>query len=337
MALMKRVLVVLFTLVVAGSGCAPRTGSTQAQVPFPQSPAPRGRDVVLVVMPNVEHTREVYQALAAELSTEMDVVAVEFEAKDSVEKLAQAITKNSPKALVLMDNRVLAAYREYQRTRPPGSKFPPSVVVMTSFLSEQYRYVVNATGISYEVPSITLFTQLRLLVKGPVRRVGVIHRQFFAGYLAKQQKLASREDIQIRAASVSDKPTAEEVEQALEVLKDEGVDALWVLNDSVLLTPELVRKAWLPELKRNTIPVVVGVRKLLTLGRPFGTFAVIPDHPALGVQAASMIFDMADHNWVSPPRVAQPLSTRTLANFKLAEKMFTLSPQARQRVDEAVE
>ncbi len=337
MALTRRIVAMgLFVLVCVG--CAPHKGQSAGEAPFPQSKASRGRDLVLVIMPNLEATREVFKALADELSGEMDVKVSEFDAGGGVPKFAQLLEQTKPKALVLMDNRVLAMYREFQRSRPANTVFPPAVVVMTSFLSEQYRYVRNVTGISYEVPSVTLFTQLRLLVERPVRRVGVIHRQFFAGYLKRQQSLASREDIQLVSVAVADKPTAEEVDRALRTLKDDEVDAIWVLNDSVLLSPELVREAWFPELKDNVVPVIVGVRKLLTLGKPFGTFAIVPDHPALGVQAAGLIFDLADKHWSSAKlRVAQPLSTRTLANFKQAEKMFSLSAQAHQRVDEAVE
>jgi len=305
---------------------------------FPKEPARKGRDVILVIMPKLVPTLEVYRGLSGELSAELDVVPSEFDPDGGIEKLARVMDANQPKALVLMDNRVLALYRQYQRSRPAGTKFPPAIALMTAFLDEEYRYVQNATGISYEVPGVTLFTQLRSLVRSPVRRIGVVHRHSFAGYLAKQQQLASREDIQIQSIAVSDQPTADEVEGALESLKEQSVDALWVLNDNVLLSPELVGSAWLPEMKHNSIPVIVGVRQLLSLGKPFGTFAIVPDHAALGVQAAGMIFDLADKNWASDIHgIAQPLSTKTLANFKQAEKLFALHPQARQRIDEAVE
>ncbi len=47
---------------------------------------------------------------------------------------------------------------------------------MTSFLDRRPAAITNATGISYEVPLITVVTNLRRLMSSPVDRVGVISR-----------------------------------------------------------------------------------------------------------------------------------------------------------------
>src|SRR5690606_10258684 len=131
----------------------------------------------------------------------------------------------------------------------PGATFPPAVVVMASFLEEQYLYIENVTGIAYEVPGVTLVTNFRALVSTPIRRVGVIYRPVFKRYVARQRQLAEREQIETVGAAVPDKPTVKEVQGALRRLqRDAKVDVLWVLNDNSLLTPELVAGAWMPAL-----------------------------------------------------------------------------------------
>jgi len=117
--------------------------------------------------------------------------------------------------------------------------------------------------------------------------------------------------------------------------RDAKVDLLWVLNDNALLTPELVAGAWLPALGgAGHAPVIVGTPALLSGEGAFGTFAMIPDHSALGVQSANLVFQIADNKWrVVEVGVQLPLSIRTVVNMQQAKKNLALREGALQGVD----
>src|SRR2546426_816710 len=75
-------------------------------------------------------------------------------------ELGAAIEAARPACLVLMNNSTVHLYRDYQRAHR-GARFPPAVVVMTSYLEDIRGELVRATGISYEVPGVTALVSLR--------------------------------------------------------------------------------------------------------------------------------------------------------------------------------
>jgi hypothetical protein len=62
---------------------------------------------------------------------------------------------------------------------------------------------------------------------------------------------------------------------------------------------------------------------------------VVPDHVALGAQAAELLFDIADQGWVVPPdaQVLLPLSTTTAVDLAQARAHFSLREDALRQVD----
>jgi hypothetical protein len=134
---------------------------------------------------------------------------------------------------------------------------------------------------------------------------------------------------------VSLSPNPAEIKRALRIVKQRA-DALWVLNDDQLLTPRLIQDGWLPGMnERPWVPAIAGAAPLVAPGTNFGTFALLPDHTALGAQAAGMILDVADNNWVLPDdmEVELPLSTVATIDLVQARERFALRPDALQRVD----
>ena len=67
----------------------------------------------------------------------------------------------------------------------------------------------------------------------------------------------------------------------------------------------------------------------------FGTFAVLPDHVALGAQAAGLLFDIADESWqiAGDAQVQLPLSTTTAVDLVQARAHFSLREDALRQVD----
>ncbi len=253
-----------------------------------------GKPTVLVLMPDTKQTREVWTGLKDELEGSFSLFAVRVDGERGAEALASAMATHRPACVVLMNNPTLVAYARYQAATRHVETFPPAIVVMTSFLDRRPTAISGATGISYEVPLITVVTNLRRLMSSPVERVGVIRRTSLHSFVARQADLARREQIGVIEQSVSVDPNAAELRYALRELK-QRCDAIWVLNDDRLLSERLIVDGWLPGLnERPYKPAIVGAASLVAAGKSFGTFAVLPDHTALGVQTANRIFDLAD-------------------------------------------
>jgi hypothetical protein len=307
------------------------------------SPAPsaarRHRPAILVIMPSNEHTAAVWNVPVEELGAEFEIFTQPVEKSTSVEALEAAIQEAKPVCLVIMDNTAFGLYQHYQHAQRTGTAFAPAIIVMTLFLEETYRSIQNATGIAYEIPGVIEFTKLRSTIERPVRRVGVIYRSPFSGFVARQTQLAKPEQIELVGVQVAVTPTQTEIASALGKLIDQTrVDALWVLNDTALLTPDLITSVWLPATSGpKQIPVIVGVSSLLNDDVHLGSFAMLPDHAALGVQAADLIFDLAENDWnIGNRTVAFPLSTKTVIDIERTRRSFGLKESALRTLEQVV-
>jgi hypothetical protein len=237
-----------------------------------------------------------------------------------------------------MNNPTVAAYRAYQRGAA-GQHFPPAVIVMTSFLEQSRHQVEAATGISYEVPLITVMTNLRQLSVKPIDSVGVVRRAALSEFVRRQAELAMREKVVVIDEEVSDSPNGSEVKRALRRVR-ERADAIWILNDDRLLSPRLITDGWLPGLtERPRVPTIVGAASLVSPSGGFGTFAVLPDHTALGAQAASSIYDIRDAGWQLPgdSESQLPLSVTTILDIRQARERLPLRSDVVQHVDRIIE
>jgi hypothetical protein len=342
MALSRRRFLLAVPLTGLGAACSSSTralhGAAGSAELVTSSPPGAAKGTILVAMPETLQTREVWSGLADELGKDYRLVAVRTEGPGAAADLAAAMARHRPNGVVLMNNPTVAAYRAYQE-QAGLAQYPPAVVVMTSFFDGGATLIASATGISYEVPLITAVTNLRKVIAAPIERIGVILRPSQRGYVQRQAALAVREQITVIEQEVGASPNASEVKWALRRLKDR-IDALWVLNDDRLLTPRLIADGWLPGLnERPFCPTIVGAAALVSPQQSFGTFAVLPDHTALGVQAASILFDLAENNWVLPPnaQVQLPLSTTTTLDFVQVRQRFSLRGDALQNVDRILE
>lgn len=325
------------TATLACSGPSQHAASAAPYVElFSDGPAGAERTIV-VFMPETSQTKEVWTGLNDELGQEFRLIAVRVEGRDAASAIAQAISRHKPSGIVLMNNPTVSAYRDYQR-RSGQSQFPPAVVVMTSFLERQARNLEGATGISYEVPLITVVTNLRKLMANPIERVAVVHRSPLRQFVLSQAALARREQIGLIRVEVSADPNVSELKGALRRAKQHA-DAVWILNDDRLLTPDLIVDGWLPALnERPWSPTIVGAASLVSAAQNFGTFAVLPDHTALGVQAASLMFDIADNGWsVERGDPQLPLSTTVTVDLVQARERFVLRADALKQVDRILE
>jgi putative ABC transport system substrate-binding protein len=207
-------------------------------------------------------------------------------------------------------------------------------------LEQSYRDVQNATGIAYEVPGVIQFVKLRALISQPVRRVGVVYRSPFRSYVERERRLAAMEQVELKGEEIGRDPSQSAVQGAIaDLLGRDAVDAIWVLNDNALLTPELISAAWVPAVSGDRhVPVIVGVASLLSKAYPVGSFAMVPDDQALGMQAANLVFDLADNGWKLQERgIKQPISIKTLVRFEEVEQHFGLKPGGLESVEQVQE
>lgn len=324
-------------------GCATtNTGGTGGPTLAPLVDPPRrgGLPLVFVAMPGSAAFQSARLSLVGELQKDFDIVTFVVDRRSTTARdLGRRIDETQPRCVVLMDNPTIELFREYEKGRGPGQPALPVVMMMASFVEELRDTLANATGIAYEVPGVTAFVNLRAILTRPVSRVGVLHRTGFNRFVERQKKLAAREQIDLVAVELGRDPKADDIAAALAALRKQAVDTLWLLNDNLLLGDAKFRqRAWLPELENAKLPVIVGAAPLVSATAPFGTFAVLPDHEALGTQAANLIFDLAENEWQARAHdVELPVSTSTILDARQAAERFGLRPDALNRVDRVLE
>lgn len=325
-------------LLGCAASSAPSIGrGLPAELASTKTTNPAARTVV-VFMPQTPQTMDVWKGLSDELSEDYRLIAIRVERADESSVILEALEQHRPAAIVLMNNPTVSAYRDFQR-KTKNPQFPPAVVVMTSFLERQSRQLAATTGISYEVPLITVMTNLRRLISLKSERVGVVVRAPLRNFVSKQVALANREQVIVEQEVVGTHPNPSEIKRALRNLKQKA-DVLWILNDDRLLTPQLISDGWLPGLdERPWIPSIVGAGSLVSPIRSFGTFAVLPDHVALGSQAASILLDIADSGWLlgSEVSIQLPLSVTTTMDLVQVKERFVLQRDALEQVDRILE
>jgi len=314
-------------------------GHTEVVAPVVDPPSRPDAPLLLLAMPPSADFQDVRRAIVTEVKKNFNISTFMVTAGTTPADLAQAIARTTPACLVLMNNATVALYREYQNTHR-NDKMPPAVVVMTSFLEELRGSLKNTTGIAYEVPGVTAFVDLRSVIRAPVRRVGVVYRPRFRAFIDRQKKLAAREQIDLVAAEVGKEVDGQGLRAALHtLLVNEKVDVLWMLNDNELIkNAQFLDDTWRAEISGARVPLVVGVPNLVDPRTPLGSFAVVPDHEALGLQTANLIFDLEESGWHADEHdVELPLSVKTVADLKQLRDTFGLKEDALRHIDRALE
>jgi len=317
------VVVSLLLALSCSPGTAPHTPEDPG--PIPEASPTDARPVISIIAPTDSQLDEMLKSLRVELSEEYRVTISPLRVDDaSPELVERIIARDHPRAVVLVNNSTVRLYRDWARTTATP---PVAVILMASFAEELQRTVPNSVAISYEVPAVTAMVGLRTLGLD-VRRVGVVYRQGFASHIARQEALMQVEKLDFVRQELSNKPRVQELRAALVNLKRARVDAIWLPNDNGLLSPNFLTNVWLPYASRLDAPVVVAVPSLVNEHAEFGTFAAIPDTQALAVQAADLVYELADANWkLRPSDVRLPISVKRLVDVRLAKRFGLNSSQ----------
>lgn len=333
---MKKLLLGL-ALIAAFTACKKEAIRPVEPVTIETTPRRPNASAVLVLMPRSPSAEATLLGLRDELGEEYDFIPQIIEDTTRAQDIAGFIRDASPSAVVLMNNPTLRLYRTFQETAPPEMVRLPVVAVLSSFLRETSAGIKNLTGVIYEVPLVTSLVNLRALLRQPVKRIGVLHRPAFRAFVEEQRGLAEAEGFEVIGLEIQ--PTAEDVKNGIAKLRqDEKVDAIWVLNDNALLDRDKLTRGWLPAFKKNKTPVVVNVASLLSKRVDFGTFAVLPDHRALGVQAAGLIGALAERGFNAEGlSLEYPLSVEKVLDVEFARKNLDVEEKQIATVDRLVE
>jgi hypothetical protein len=200
--------------------------------------------------------------------------------------------------------------------------------------------IKNIEGISYEIPVVTSVVSLRSVLGIPMKKVGIIHREFLNDFLTQNKAFCKNEGLEIVNVVLPNK--SDDYKSLLKkglkkLLEENKIDVLWVPNDNAFLKQDIIQGIWVPAAKKYKIPVVVGVEVLVNPQLDFGTFAVLPDHVSLGSQAAVMIYEIMDNDWqCDDQKVDPPLAVYKIINITQAKKNYKVTDENLKTVDKKV-
>jgi len=295
----------------------------------------QSNQTLLIVGPSGADFAEVSETLKEELGRDFITHYRRVENYTSFDRFEEHVRGIKPDLIVLMDNPAIGHYRTYQQ-KYANETMPPAIAVMALFIDNNIQGIKNISGIRYEVPAVASFTNLRNLITKPIRRVGVIYRSSVASFIERQNQLCKREQLTLVGYPLPDREDhfKRSLRKALQhLIMKEKVDALWVINDSALLSLDAVRDVWVPKLRRFRKPVIVGVRPLIE-DWEVGNFAVLPDHQGLGKQISELVYDMTSQDWdPSINEVVDPSSAFSILKLKYAERYLGLIKEKVGQVD----
>jgi hypothetical protein len=298
------------------------------------------KDMILVLRRGGEDFKNALKGLYEELKIDFEFKDKIIDKKTEVSEIQAEIATVHPNIIVLMDNSAINLYKKCQAVLDTGDTIIPSVSIMGVFIKDAISGIKNACGIAYEIPIVTSVVNLRAVLGSSMKKVGVIHREFLNDFIAKNNEFCKMEGIEIIDVSLPNKSDDYKklIKNNLKTLfKEKNVDVLWVPNDNVFLNIDIIQNVWVPAVKKEKKPVVVGVELLVNPKLEFGTFAVLPDHVALGSQAAEMIYDIKSDGWkCKENRVDPPLAVYKIINFKQAKEIFNVSDEKMKAVDKVV-
>ena len=121
------------------------------------------------------------------------------------------------------------------------------------------------------------------------------------------------------------------------LIRQENIDALWILNDNHLINNKLLHQVWLPELRHSGKPVVAGIENLISEQVGLAHFAVVPDPVLMGVQAAEMVYEISEANWSAEGiRPRMPIGVQKILNMKKLDRSISVNKEAMLELDRVI-
>ncbi len=284
-------------------------------------------DAILILTPPGELFASAIVGIQEETDDYFKVTVLEISKEnEGGGEIERYFASTTPKVIVILGNQLLKLYTKFIHEHKPDVSRIPVISIYALDTERAIGHLNNAQGISSQTPMVTAITKFRWIVTTKINKVGVIYRDACEELVVENTKLCEREKITINSIKISNQTQnyKKEISDALKhLIKKEQVDAIWIPNDNVILSSELLGGVWIPLLNKANIPVIVGVEVLVKPELNFGTFAVIPDPKGTGMQAAELIFDLKYNNWELPEiRMYPTLSVYSVLNYKKAAKII---------------
>jgi ABC-type uncharacterized transport system substrate-binding protein len=298
------------------------------------------KDRLLIIRMDDEALRQAVQGLRSQIRQNFLTDEMIVSANTTGSEISQKMKDVSPKLVVLMDNAAISLYKKFQKGLPDSSQTVPSVSMMASFMDLVIRDMKNATGIFYEVPVVTSAVSLRSVMPSvPLKKIGLVHREFMEQSVKINREYCKKENIELVSRLIPGNGNiGSDLERALNQLRDQNIDALWIPNDNKIINPSLFKSVWIPFAGEFRNPIIVGVEVLVQPKFRFGTFAVIPDPFELGTQAAEIIYDIRDNNWSAEGReIEPPRSVYKFLNMEQAQRLFRIDKEKLGNVDKILQ
>jgi putative ABC transport system substrate-binding protein len=208
----------------------------------------------------------------------------------------------------------------------------PHVPLIYGMIRDPARYGLEGemvTGVGFDVPYETLMAQVQLFLPD-VRKIGVILTN--QNPTVQELRAAARAaDLELDVSSVQDYRDV----RGATVRISKRVDALLVVNDPEVLTPENFRFIR-EQAGRLGIPIVATSEALARAG---ALLAVVPDYGLTGTQAADLAARILDQG-ASPGRlpVERPQGARVVLNPAVLDDLdLELDPMLLDFTDELIE
>lgn len=296
-----------------------------------------GQGRILLLAPSSKGFTQAMNALKANLS-DMDTRYHDISEHANSVDIHDIMVQYHPNLIVLFDNKAIRAYRQYIVDYKVKETIPV-VALMALQIEHALEFFPQHIGISYEIPAVTTISRLRTLLKNPIRKVGVVYRASMEDFFRDHRKLCEVEQIELIGYQITNEAhPGNELRKGLNHLaRNSDIDALWILNDNLLLTPRLFQEVWSPFMRNHRIPGIVGIETLVQPKLQFATYAVLPDPEGLGAQAANLIYEIEENQWKIPrSRIEKPLSVIQVLNSSMAQKVAKPRPEANQLVDKVL-
>lgn len=230
--------------------------------------------------------------------------------------VARTVRDERPDVILAIGTEALARVRRVKDT--------PIVYLMVLDPQNALTSGENLTGVSMNVPPERQLAALQSLMPR-LRKIGIPYNPSRSGVLARKAQSAAR--------SLGIEPVSRELRSARDVIPvAEGmkgeVDAIWMLPDTTLATPESIEFLLLFSLT-NRIPILTFSDKYVQMG---AIMALDIDPYDLGRQAGDLVRRLLSGSPLEQVQRVEPRSMVMTVNAKVARKLgLTLSEDALSR------
>lgn len=221
-------------------------------------------------------------------------------------EIAQQLAQVPPDLVLALGAKAAFSARKYISEVP--------VVYALVLNPEKYGLTQpNVTGISLEIPPETVFTQYKMFAP-TISKVGVIYSPGLEAQVTRAEQAVAALGIRFVRAPVSDPG---DVTAAFDRIKG-NIDSLWMLPDTLVLTPENFRQLLARSLSAH-LPYLGFSENFVKAG---ALVSVSPDYAAIGSQAASVARQILEEKTAPsaiPP--AAPIGTHLAVNVDSARTL----------------